>query len=138
MTKPSRRLLPALLLPLLAGTALAEPGAPLSAEQFDAMTVGRTLTYASGGQVYGTEQYLPNRQVLWAFSGDECKKGDWFPQGEEICFQYEDVPELQCWKFFDTPQGLSAQFHGAGDGTPLVAVQNSDRPLACLGPHIGV
>lgn len=124
-----------------AGPAAAETAdalAPMSAEQFDALSVGRTLTYATGGMVYGTEQYLPGRRVLWAFTGDICKTGSWFPQGDEICFRYEGVEALQCWTFYDTPGGLSARFRGDPDAAPLVAVGDSDQPLACLGPQVGV
>ncbi|WP_336461730.1 hypothetical protein [Frigidibacter sp. MR17.24] len=132
--------LAAVLLPQVAPAATteaADEAKPLTAEEFDALSVGRTLTYAAGGRVYGTEQYLPNRRVIWAFTGDVCKSGHWFPEGDEICFAYEDVADLQCWTFFQTPGGIAAKFRGDPAGDPLIAVQDSDQPLPCM-PDVGV
>lgn len=121
-----------------AQTRTAQTGAPLGAEAFDAISRGRTLTYATGGQVYGIEQYLPNRRVRWAFVDDLCKEGHWYPEGEQICFEYDGMPDRQCWTFYDTPGGLTARFAGDPESEPLVAVEDSAEPLACLGPEVGV
>ena len=55
---------------LISGPALAEP--LLTADDFDALTKGRTMTWSEFGTVYGVEQYLPNRQVRWTVVGDDC------------------------------------------------------------------
>ncbi len=126
---------------LCATAALAQDGPaprPLNAMEFDARTVGRTITYSAGGQPYGVEQYLPGRRVLWAFTESECKEGTWFPAGDQICFDYHDDSGLQCWTFFDTPQGLSAKFQGDDAAEPLVSLSESPEPLACHGPDLGV
>lgn len=128
-------------LALIAGLApglAAEPGAPLTPEEFDAATVGRTLYYNSGGQPYGVEQYLPDRKVVWAFLGDDCRKGEWYPEGSDICFVYEDNPEPQCWAFFQSASGLLARFRGDPASLPLIAVEESAQPMACMGPDLGV
>jgi hypothetical protein len=116
----------------------AEPGQQLTAEEFDAATVGRTLYYNSGGQPYGVEQYLPGRKVVWAFLGDDCRKGEWYPEGSDICFVYEDNPEPQCWAFFQSTSGLLARFRGDPASLPLIAVEESGKPMACMGPDVGV
>jgi hypothetical protein len=116
----------------------AEPGQQLTAEEFDAATVGRTLYYNSGGQPYGVEQYLPGRKVVWAFLGDDCRKGEWYPEGSDICFVYEDNPEPQCWAFFQSASGLLARFRGDPASLPLIAVEESGKPMACMGPDVGV
>ena len=132
--------LPALLLALglAVPLAAAEPGRPLTAAEFDAATVGRTLYYNSGGLAYGAEQYLPGRRVIWAFMGDDCRKGEWYEQDGFICFVYEDTPEPQCWTFFKAAGGLTARFRGDPLGLPLVAVEESTEPMQCLGPDLGV
>jgi hypothetical protein len=116
----------------------AEPDQPLTAEEFDALSVGRTMYYESEGKAYGAEQYLPGRRVVWAFLGDDCLKGTWYPEGQDICFVYEDRPDPQCWTFYQSEKGLIAHFRGNPDGAPLVGVQQSPAPLACLGPDVGV
>ena len=134
-----RRPLIALVLGLCAGfLQAAEPGQPLTAEEFEAATVGRTLYYNSGGEPYGAEQYLPGRKVIWAFLGDDCRKGEWYPQGQNICFVYEDRGDPQCWTFYHSASGLLAQFQGDSGGLPLIAVEESKTPMACMGPDVGV
>ena len=63
--------------------------------------------------------------VRWAFAGDECKEGVWFEADSLICFIYEDSPEAQCWSFYLTPQGLSAQFENREDATPVYQIEES-------------
>ena len=124
------------LLPVLP-PALIAADAPLSAEEFAAYATGKTLTYAHKGRIFGTEEYLPNRRVRWAFTGGECKIGHWYQEGSAICFVYEDPSDPQCWEFRQTSSGLTARYLGES-GTELSEVQQSDRPLSCPGPDIGV
>lgn len=111
---------------------------PLTAEEFEAATTGRTLTYALGGEVYGIEQYKAGRRVLWAFRGDECREGMWYQQGEEICFVYEHDPRPQCWLFHARPGGMTARFMGDPQGSELSVVAETSDPLLCAGPDVGV
>lgn len=137
----THRLAAALSLTLALTAALplhAEDQRPLSGEEFEAYSQGKTLTYAAGGATYGIEQYLPGRKVRWAFVGDACEDGTWFSDGQAICFEYVGVDGLQCWNFFLGPQGLTARFIGDADSEPLVAVEESTEPLKCQGPSIGV
>jgi hypothetical protein len=136
----------ALILALTLATpalALAETPAPLSppmtAAEFEAYSTGKTLTYGLGGEVYGIEQYLPGRQVLWAFTGDSCRKGYWYDAGAEICFVYEgDMDGPECWTFHRTEGGILARFMGATSAPDLSEVRQSSNPLACPGPDVGV
>lgn len=133
------------LAPALALALTAAPLAPLpataltrmTAEEFDAYSVGKTLTYAVDGMIYGAEQYLPGRRVIWAFVGDQCRRGLWYEDGGLICFVYEHDPEPQCWSFYATPDGLAAVYENDPEGSPLVEVDNSPEPLACPGPDVG-
>lgn len=111
--------------------------APMSAEAFEAYATGKTLTYATGGEVYGAEQYLPGRKVLWAFKGQECRRGFWYEDAGQVCFVYEHDPAPQCWRFFTGPGGLRAQFADDPEGAELAAVAESPDPLICAGPDVG-
>ncbi|KFE33785.1 hypothetical protein [Thioclava atlantica] len=136
-----RQILSPLILCLaLPGAALAQTdlGPPLTAEQFDARTQGRTITYSAFGQPYGTEQYKPGRKVVWAFTESECKEGDWYQSGPYICFDYGAPVPLQCWTFYDTAEGLVAKFKDDPGSEPLVSLAESPEPLRCQGPDVGV
>jgi hypothetical protein len=132
------RALPVLAAFCLAALPLAAAEAPLTAEEFDALSVGRTFFYNSGGQSYGAEQYLPGHKVIWAFTGDDCLKGEWYADGPDICFVYEGKPDPQCWAFRQAKDGLTAEFRGETANQPLVAVEQSPEPMKCMGPNVGV
>lgn len=121
---------------LAAPPALAEER--MSAAEFESYATGKTLTYGLGGVVYGIEQYLPGRRVLWAFENDTCLDGYWYEAGEEICFVYEDNPTPQCWTFHRNDTGLRARFAGDPEGADLSEVDQSPKPLVCAGPDVGV
>jgi len=111
---------------------------PMTGAEFDAYTLGKTLFFNSGGVSYGVEEYLPNRRVRWSFLDGECKEGEWFTEGSEICFQYEDGTGPQCWTFFQGANGLRARFRGDDPGSELYEARQTDEPMMCLGPRIGV
>ncbi len=124
-------------LALIASPAFAQD-APMTAAEFEAYSTGRTLSFAQYGTVFGTEQYLPGRRVMWAFEGGECQEGFWYPQDEQICFAYVGGEFPQCWTFWKGDTGLRAKFAGDPDGTELSEVGKSAKPLNCPGPDVGV
>lgn len=124
----------ALALAVLPFVALAET--PMTGAEFDAYATGKTLTYAYGGMIFGTEEYLPGRQVRWAFTEDICQFGKWYEKDAAICFVYDHDMEEQCWQFFMTPTGLRALFMDGG--TQLSEVEQTDVGLGCPGPDVGV
>ena len=125
---------------ILAAALLPLPAlAQMSGADFEAYVTGRTLTYTDRGVVYGIEEYLPDRQVRWSFIGDQCRDGYWYDADGQICFVYEDRPDApQCWLFSERGGRLSALFVGATDGRELYEARQSDEPLVCLGPDVGV
>lgn len=126
-----------LFLTMFGGTAaLAQTN--LTAEEFEAYSTGKTLTYAANGQVYGVEQYLPNRRVRWAFIDDTCRIGHWYEEAGEICFVYEHDATPQCWTFHLDGGKLMARFVSSPPETELKEVNQTNEPLACTGPDIGV
>jgi len=126
-----------LFLLCLATPALAQD--PVTAEEFEALVEGRTLTYGAQGQPpYGIEHYFANRRVIWAFLGsDECLEGTWRaegpPESPAICFEYEDDIEPQCWRFTHEGDGLRAEFLGEGGGLTLYELAEDDGGLVCGG-----
>jgi hypothetical protein len=124
-----------LALTLTAQPVLAE--VLMTPEEFETYTTGKTLTYAQGGLVYGIEEYLPGRQVRWAFAEGECETGRWYVEAEWICFTYESTPDPQCWQFFRTEGGLMARFRGDAPGSELSEIGKSAAPLNCPGPDVG-
>ncbi len=140
-----------LALCLFALPALADPppvapaaplGPPLTANQFESYAVGKTLTYAQDGQVWGQEQYLPDHQVIWAFTGQPCEMGHWMEVhsadgAPKICFVYEGATDPNCWLFYLGATGLSAVFLGEG-GPALAEVDQTNQPMQCPGPRVGV
>jgi hypothetical protein len=126
-----------LLLLGLASPALAQE--PVTADEFQSLVEGRTLTYGEPGQPpYGIEHYYPNRRVTWAFLGsDECLEGTWHAEGPKdspaICFEYEDGIEPQCWRFFHEGDGLKAEYLGEGGGLTLYELVEEENGLICGG-----
>lgn len=125
----------ALLLAALAVPVQAEP--LLTAEEFDALTLGRTMTWAEYGQVYGVEQYLPDRRVRWTELGTDCKLGHWYPEGSAICFLYEDDPNPACWEIALSGSGMQADYLSDPPGTETAIVTETTGTMPCLGPRVG-
>lgn len=137
---------PAAVPPSAAPPAAALPpsdlGAPLSAAQFEAYATGKTLTYAQDGTVWGQEQYLPGRGVVWEFTGEPCEYGTWteekaYDDTPMMCFVYDDNPDTNCWQFYLGKTGLVALFVGGGN-TAFSEVGQTQEPMQCPGPKVGV
>jgi len=119
---------------LLAGPVLADD--PMTAAAFDEFTTGRTLGYAGAGGVFGLERYHDGRRVTWAFLGQECRTGTWYPDGANICFVYDHDPEPKCWQFIARGDSLDAWFLDGKTLVPGYAVVATDEPLICPGPGV--
>ncbi|MDN5787204.1 hypothetical protein [Pseudorhodobacter sp.] len=129
----------ALVLALSVLTATAAFGeTQMTGKEFEAYSTGKTLTYASEGQIYGVEQYLTDRRVRWAFVDDTCRIGHWYEDSGNICFVYEHDATPQCWTFHLTNGHLMARFISDPPSTELSEVNQTDQPLACTGPDVGV
>ncbi len=124
------------LLVFLAAPAAAQT--PMSATEFEAYVLGRTLYYSNQGTAYGAEQYLPNRQVIWTFLDGECAEGIWYEKDDLICFVYAFDIEPQCWSFWEADGSLAARFENDPAETELYEVSKSSEPLRCDGPDVGV
>lgn len=110
----------------------------MTAEQFDAYTRGQTFIYGSRGTPYGAEEYLDRQRVRWSFLDGRCLEGEWYAQGDLICFTYDEEPEPQCWSFRHGSSGLIARFANGSAFDELYEVERSKKPLSCPGPDLGV
>ncbi|MBN8632724.1 MAG: hypothetical protein J0L76_17955 [Rhodobacterales bacterium] len=126
----------ALLLALAASPVLADT--PVTPETFESHVTGKTLTYRQFDYVFGIEEYLPGRKVRWSTAPNQCLYGSWYPQGDAICFVYEDDPTPACWTFWLKDGALVALSTGGLPGEELHEVDASDQGLPCPGPDIGV
>ena len=128
-----RRAMRSILALLLLAALPAAAQEPMTAEEFDAYTQGRTLTFGSqGAEPFGVERYMSNRRVVWRFlDRQECQPGFWYEtDAGEICFEYEFDPEPQCWMFFDEPGGLRAIFTN-DPGTTILYEAQEGGELIC-------
>ncbi|MCU0904152.1 MAG: hypothetical protein MUE83_09795 [Tabrizicola sp.] len=129
-----------LLSALLASTAGAE--ALLTGEAFEAHIARDTISYGYSNGVRGTADYGPDRTLLWAFDGQPCLKGQWFPRGDEICFAFEDGTLSACWHMTLGPDGLQGTMtEPAPDALGPIRIFETTRspaPLVCLPPDVGV
>jgi hypothetical protein len=128
------------LLPAVAICLAALPSAAervLTVEEFEALTTGKTFTFNRWSQPYGAEQYLPQRQVIWKFEGDDCYAGRWYGDQGMICFVYEVTPEPICWDVLEAEDGIRIRLVGDVRGNDLTVDTVSPEPLACPGPFLG-
>jgi hypothetical protein len=131
----------ALLAGLAASLVLPVPGfaePPLSAAEFEAHVIGKTVTYQRQEFIFGIEEYLPDRRVRWSVTADRCQYGIWYPQGDDICFVYEYDPTPACWTFWLRGGALVALSVDGLPGEELYEVDASTQPLPCPGPDVGV
>ncbi|WP_372893090.1 hypothetical protein [Rhodosalinus sp.] len=111
---------------------------PMTAEEFDAYTRGKTIFYGQDGQPYGVEEYRDNREVTWSFLDGRCLDGRWYEDDRGmICFEYEDGTGPQCWRFYHGPDGLRATFEDER-AVPLQEAGEGEAAMQCLGPEVGV
>ncbi len=130
------RIILALIALVTALPALAQDRKIL-AEEFERIVTGSTVLFQSRGQDHGAEEYMENRRVRWSFLDGDCTEGHWYPEGSQICFAYEDYPEVQCWQFYERNGRLTALFEDDPEATFLIEISRRDTPLYCLGPEVG-
>lgn len=120
-------------LALFATPAWAET--PMTATEFETFSTGRTFTFGNSANPYGIERYHNGRRVTWAFLGEDCQEGVWFPDGDNICFDYGDGTPVQCWQFFDEGETLRARFMNDPANNVEYRVREAEIPLIC--PNLG-
>lgn len=125
-----RRLLPLTLAAVIAAPLWAQDSSrPLSASEFEALTTGHVMSHAEKGSIYGAEEYLPGRRVIWK-DADGCLSGHWQESGGLICFDYEGSSERWCWSYVQQGEGLVARLMGDAKAPP-VELRPTLAPLSC-------
>jgi hypothetical protein len=110
----------------------------MTGPDFEAYTATHTITYDYGDGQTGTEEYMTGRRVRWAFDGDTCMLGHWYDQADQICFVYDQESTPQCWNFFLEANGLRGRYLGPDGSFDIHEINQSDAPLPCAGPDVGV
>ena len=123
---------------LTATTQSATAQTPMTPDDFDAWSLGKTLDYAVDGQVYGSEAYLPGRRVRDADTGGPCLDGSWHAEGNAICFVYPARDGTHCWLYWRDGEAVLAKPLNAASEDPAQVVTPAAQPLACPGPDVGV
>ncbi|MCU0827250.1 MAG: hypothetical protein MUE52_07545 [Tabrizicola sp.] len=111
---------------------------PLTGDAFEAFVTGTTITYQQYDFIFGTEEYLEGRKVRWTVAPNQCLYGSWYPEGDDICFVYEDDPTPHCWTFWMEGEALMALSTNGVPGEELTAVDRTTNGLSCPGPDVGV
>ena len=109
----------------------------LNPAQFEAFTNGKTVYFTRHGQPYGAEQYLRNRNVIWAFSDGDCAFGKWYSQGDQLCFLYEERTTPVCWNFLETDGGKAVRVFGDDPSNDLLVSGIDEENLKCAAPNVG-
>jgi hypothetical protein len=126
------------LLALAPVVQAAQAQTMMTADEFDAWSLGKTLDFANSSGVFGSEEYLPGRQVRWAGMDGQCMHGHWFGGDQMICFAYEQDSRLHCWTLWREGDSVTARsVHDLPDDPPR-HVAEAQSPLVCQGPDVGV
>jgi hypothetical protein len=92
-----------------------------------------TQVFDEYGDLFGTEFYLPGRQVIWQYADqDDCLNGEWRPKRGAICYTYQDGDE-NCLSYY--PDGKKLVGVEWDDGQPsgdtYVLVITPTQPPQC-------
>lgn len=110
----------------------------ITPDEFDELSVGRTLYFTRSGRFYGKEQYFENRIVTWKDQSGQCQAGRWSGIGDTICFLYEHDPNLHCWHFLQKETGMAARLIGDDPGDDLNLTAIDTKEVECPVPFLGV
>ena len=96
----ARTLIAALIAALVAALpAAAGQEEAISEAEWRALVLGRTLVYMEDGAVRGLERYAGSgNRVEWQFADGSCDSGTWEVIGDMYCFDWESMPEIQCYR----------------------------------------
>ncbi|WP_151720453.1 hypothetical protein [Gemmobacter serpentinus] len=133
MTMRALTVLAALILPAILATGVqADEAAPLSGDAFDALTRGTVMDhYYEHGGLYGAEEYLPGRRVIWR-DGEGCMRGHWTETSPGLlCFRYDGTSATWCWNYVPRADGgLDALLDGEVGENPIT-LRRGHGPLSC-------
>lgn len=126
-----------LALPLILLVQTAQAQTPMTPEEFERWSTGRTLDYSTNGQLWGSEAYLPGRRVIDADAGGPCRDGSWHAEGDAVCFVYPGFEGTHCWLYWREGDAVYAKNLLAAPEDPPQLVTPAAAPLSCT-PEVGV
>ena len=111
----------------------------MNGDEFDAYTRDKTFYFAESGQPYGAEEIPaqpPRKMVLsgWTLQGREVVRGS---RAKSALFT-KTGPILNAGASSTNLAGLIARFEGVTGGTILYETRQSEQPMMCMGPDVGV
>lgn len=109
----------------------------LTPDDFEVFAQGTTVYFSRHGQPYGAEQYLNNRKVIWSFADGTCEFGEWYPDGDRLCFRYEYQTSALCWNFIETEAGKGVRVVGDDPANDLLIAGQDQEHLECAAPNVG-
>ena len=122
---------------LSAAPLLAEPLD--TAQKFQDYVGGKTMFFHLGdGRIHAAETYLSDQKVRWSLATGACLEGEWWAQGGQICFTYENNPDPQCWTVEVTSSGLTATSDAPENPLVIFEAVGAEGEQLCLGPKVGV
>ncbi|MEO1562727.1 MAG: hypothetical protein AAFR98_04765 [Pseudomonadota bacterium] len=141
LSKTYSRILCALIFSLSAAFVSAPLAAQeriIGVDEFESISRGLTQYFYRDGEFFGAEQFFENNQTIWMFANGQCEAGTWWEEEDYICFQYETLPEAQCWHMIEKDGTYFARLRDADPNFDLELrfVDRSDIP--CEGPNLGV
>jgi hypothetical protein len=124
---------------VLALMALPASGEIVGPDEFEAMSLNRTLRFTLDGAPFGAEQFFEGRRTLWQYGDGSCVEGSWYAEGTALCFVYEGDALPYCWHLRRADGGHAAYLVIDGvEAASGIALSGIDtRPLDCPGPRVG-
>jgi hypothetical protein len=111
----------------------------VSPQDFEALSTGKTLHFEMFGEPYGSEQFFANHHTLWKPLLGACEDGQWFAQGNLICFQYGTPEQPVCWHFINRDGTYYARESNEPPNSiyEIELVASDAEPLDCPAPNLG-
>ena len=109
----------------------------VTAEEFEALSTGKTLYFSRSSRFFGAEQFYTRRRSLWQNGAGQCLDGEWFAKDDLICFEYDQPTDPACWHFIEKSTGYVARAEGEGPENDIFLYHTDTKPLDCKGPAIG-
>lgn len=128
------RILTSLLCFLFAAPVGAET--ILNAQEYDDISLGKTIYLDQGDAFYGAEQHFPGRRTMWKQAGGQCVEGFWYQSGDAICFNYPELADTACWLILQTQEGIKARLVGSEPMEDLLIVAVDTKELLCETPFL--
>ncbi|MDB2407577.1 hypothetical protein N9W17_03485 [Jannaschia sp.] len=107
----------ALILVLLLALPASAQEVPLTPDQLLDRLEGGTASFTTepGGNPVGIEYFPSRTRSFWQRTGGQCTNGEVTVSADQICFRYENQPDIvHCWTAFTERGSLFVRSIGSG------------------------